>query len=68
MFPIQPQRERPYICSLPAEAGPCDAVFDRFFYNVRSGKCEQFVYGGCGGNSNNFETLEKCQRRCGAGN
>uniref|UniRef100_A0A8D0HW17 BPTI/Kunitz inhibitor domain-containing protein n=1 Tax=Sphenodon punctatus TaxID=8508 RepID=A0A8D0HW17_SPHPU len=48
----------------PSRAGPCDAVFDRFFYNVRSGKCEQFVYGGCGGNSNNFETLEKCQRRC----
>ena len=25
----------------------------------------KFNYGGCGGNDNNFETLEKCQRKCG---
>ena len=52
-------------CSLAPETGPCKAAFTRFFHNAASGQCETFVYGGCQGNANNFESLEECQNACG---
>uniref|UniRef100_A0A8C0GF48 BPTI/Kunitz inhibitor domain-containing protein n=1 Tax=Chelonoidis abingdonii TaxID=106734 RepID=A0A8C0GF48_CHEAB len=46
----------------PARA--CGARFPRWFYNWSSQACEEFVYGGCGGNRNNFETKEECLKAC----
>ncbi|KAK7473996.1 hypothetical protein BaRGS_00034765 [Batillaria attramentaria] len=51
-------------CHLPAVPGLCRGYFPRFFYNNRSGKCEEFIYGGCGGNANNFMTEEVCTEAC----
>ncbi|WAR18886.1 TFPI1-like protein [Mya arenaria] len=34
----------------------------RYDPDIRS--CENFVYGGCGGNANNFEAIEACERKC----
>ncbi|XP_067681786.1 uncharacterized protein [Haliotis asinina] len=51
-------------CSLPMVIGRCRAAFRRFFFNPASGRCEQFLYGGCGGNANNFKTLQQCRRVC----
>ncbi|KAK2509432.1 hypothetical protein MC885_012162 [Smutsia gigantea] len=47
-----------------SEKGICKARFHRFFYNATSDECEQFIYGGCQGNDNNFETTEICLRVC----
>ena len=55
---------RPEVCALPSDTGPCRASIKRYFYNVQSGACEQFVYGGCQGNRNNFKTLLQCQLYC----
>ncbi|XP_067410633.1 uncharacterized protein [Emydura macquarii macquarii] len=55
------------LCHLPSVCGNCKARFPRFFYNWSSQACEQFVYGGCGGNKNNFETLEECIQTCRTG-
>ncbi|KAM9347875.1 tissue factor pathway inhibitor a [Symphorus nematophorus] len=52
------------LCALKDEPGPCKAIKDRFFFNVDTGRCEMFEYGGCGGNANNFETLEACEEMC----
>ena len=52
-------------CSLTKEIGPCRGAKQRFFYNTESGACEAFLYGGCEGNANNFETAEECTSRCG---
>ncbi|XP_075961629.1 tissue factor pathway inhibitor a [Anarhichas minor] len=52
------------LCALKDEPGPCKAIKDRLFFNVDTGRCEGFEYGGCGGNANNFETLEACEEMC----
>ncbi|XP_062835346.1 chelonianin [Anolis carolinensis] len=57
--------ERKDICRLPKVEGNCLALFRRWFFNWATRKCEAFVYGGCHGNKNNFETLEECLRACG---
>ena len=46
------------ICQLPMEAGPCYALKPRFFFNFQSRRCEEFIYGGCRGNENNFQTMQ----------
>ncbi|CAN8032159.1 unnamed protein product [Ixodes persulcatus] len=51
-------------CSLPKKVGPCRAAMPRYYFDVTTGKCEQFIYGGCEGNANNFHTLKQCQRTC----
>lgn len=51
-------------CELPPETGFCAAYFQRWFFNSTSENCEQFVYGGCGGNPNRFHTAEQCQTQC----
>ncbi|HEU5075943.1 MAG TPA: BPTI/Kunitz domain-containing protein [Polyangiaceae bacterium] len=51
-------------CLLPLQSGNCDAYFEAYGYNVETGHCEQFIYGGCGGNANRFESLAECQAVC----
>jgi hypothetical protein len=54
-------------CTLPSQPGNCNAYFPAFFHNPKNGVCEPFVYGGCGGNDNRFETREECQAACRGG-
>lgn len=51
-------------CLQPSKIGMCRAAFPRFFFDATSGSCESFLYGGCGGNENNFETKKACQHSC----
>nr|XP_022324862.1 neurogenic locus notch homolog protein 4-like isoform X2 [Crassostrea virginica] len=51
-------------CDLQPVAGPCKMREVRFFYNSVNKKCEQFVYGGCLGNKNNFASQKACERAC----
>ncbi|KAG1939047.1 tissue factor pathway inhibitor [Pimephales promelas] len=37
---------------------------DRFYFDIDTGRCELFEYGGCQGNANNFETLQECEDMC----
>ncbi|XP_059485786.1 spondin-1-like [Neocloeon triangulifer] len=53
------------ICSLDQEPGLCRGYFQRFFFNSTNGQCEEFIYGGCRGNANNFDSPEKCEEICG---
>ena len=53
-------------CTLPPESGECDAAFPRWYFDAATGECAEFLWGGCGGNANNFETREACQATCGA--
>jgi hypothetical protein len=52
------------VCALPADPGPCDAAIERWYSDPDTGHCRRFVYGGCGGNANNFATLAECEGAC----
>uniref|UniRef100_A0A452EXN1 BPTI/Kunitz inhibitor domain-containing protein n=1 Tax=Capra hircus TaxID=9925 RepID=A0A452EXN1_CAPHI len=54
----------PAFCMEPKFVGVCNGSMTRYFYNAQTGHCEMFVYGGCGGNENNFQTLEECMKTC----
>ncbi|EDV57664.1 early lactation protein [Drosophila erecta] len=54
----------PEDCHQPKETGRCFALFYRYAYNVDTQSCEEFVYGGCAGNKNNFESKEQCEQAC----
>lgn len=55
---------KPDVCSQPYSPGPCRGEFERWYYDKDSGLCRPFIYGGCKGNENRFQTLEACQQRC----
>lgn len=44
--------------------GPCRAVMPRWYFDLAQGKCVHFIYGGCGGNRNNFESEDYCMAVC----
>ena len=52
------------ICSLPLSRVNCLMYLVRYRYDTVTKKCVRFVYGGCEGNENNFETMEECVSRC----
>ncbi|XP_026114550.1 collagen alpha-6(VI) chain-like [Carassius auratus] len=52
------------ICQLILDAGTCSNFSVKWYFNVSSGECVQFWYGGCDGNSNRFNTQEDCEIRC----
>lgn len=51
-------------CWLPKKIGFCKGFFQRYYFDKEAGECKTFIYGGCKGNANNFETLEICQATC----
>ena len=42
--------------------GSCRGAFNRWTFE--DGVCEAFVYGGCGGNKNNFRSKQVCLKVC----
>nr|BAS31066.1 protease inhibitor6 [Samia ricini] len=42
----------------------CRAYFPSYGYNPSTKECESFTYGGCGGNSNRFNTKPECEEAC----
>uniref|UniRef100_A0A4W2EF91 BPTI/Kunitz inhibitor domain-containing protein n=1 Tax=Bos indicus x Bos taurus TaxID=30522 RepID=A0A4W2EF91_BOBOX len=51
------------VCTLPKVPGPCNAYFVRWWYDQQKETCSSFIYGGCQGNNNNFQS-EKCEETC----
>merc|ERR1712142_153615 len=53
-------------CRLPKDAGPCRARKPRYYFDVDTGACKLFYYGGCQGNANNFRSMRECTKSCGS--
>ncbi|XP_077494754.1 PI-stichotoxin-She2a-like [Amblyomma americanum] len=45
-------------------AGLCKAYFQRWHFDMAAGACKPFVYGGCGGNANRYDTQRECEIAC----
>lgn len=52
-------------CGLPLVRGRCKHFLPKYGFNTVTSRCEKFIYGGCGGNDNKFDTLEECVNLCG---
>ncbi|XP_066991334.2 uncharacterized protein [Anabrus simplex] len=51
-------------CYLPKIEGPCRSNISKWYYDVERKQCGQFIYGGCLGNNNKFQTREECEELC----
>ncbi|XP_059208502.1 kunitz-type protease inhibitor 1a [Centropristis striata] len=51
-------------CMAPKKVGPCRGSFPRWHYNAASMKCEEFMFGGCKENLNNYLEKEECSKAC----
>jgi len=61
------ENEYRVICSQRREPGPCRGAFQKWYFNSAANECQRFNFGGCRGNSNNFNSYEECVKVC-AGN
>lgn len=51
-------------CMAPMKIGPCRGSFPRWHYNGASEECEQFMFGGCRENLNNYLSKDECTNAC----
>ncbi|XP_054481036.1 kunitz-type serine protease inhibitor PIVL [Anoplopoma fimbria] len=51
-------------CLEPMSEGACSEYVLLWYFHPRSGECRPFVYGGCGGNGNQFPSRQECQSWC----
>lgn len=51
-------------CLAPKKVGWCRGSFPRWFYNPTLQQCEEFIFGGCKPNKNNYLREEECQLAC----
>ncbi|XP_065722468.2 papilin isoform X4 [Drosophila suzukii] len=51
-------------CALPKQAGNCSEKLAKWHFSENEKRCVPFYYTGCGGNKNNFPTLESCEDHC----
>ncbi|XP_073497552.1 kunitz-type protease inhibitor 2 [Phyllobates terribilis] len=54
----------PEYCSGPGVTGNCRAAFPRWYYDAESKSCRAFIYGGCGGSTNNHMSEQDCMAKC----
>lgn len=52
------------VCHLPLDRGSCSGDFVRWGGSGGEDGCRAFLWGGCGGNQNNFASEEECTRAC----
>ncbi|XP_061073285.1 kunitz-type protease inhibitor 1a [Conger conger] len=51
-------------CMAPKKIGPCRGSFPRWHYNAATEECQQFSFGGCKENMNNYLSLQECNKAC----
>ncbi|KAG9336545.1 hypothetical protein JZ751_002892 [Albula glossodonta] len=51
-------------CLAPKKVGPCRGSFQRWHYNAVTEQCEEFTFGGCKENLNNYLSLKECTKAC----
>lgn len=57
-------RMLPDRCLVKLESGPCTKYVHKWAFNKTENKCITFIYGGCLGNENNFNSEVECMHYC----
>ena len=52
------------VCQMDKHAGNCDDYGAVWYFERNSKTCRRFLYGGCGGNGNRFNTRDECVSTC----
>lgn len=52
------------VCNMDKDVGPCDDFGAVWYFEYNSRTCRRFLYGGCDGNGNRFDSREDCESRC----
>lgn len=52
------------ICHLKPEKGEGREYLQHYYFDPIQNMCKMFIYSGVGGNENNFERRESCERKC----
>nr|CAD7438719.1 unnamed protein product [Timema bartmani] len=63
-----PNGQIPEHCTLPPDKGVCRSFVHKWFYDTAAKKCFTFIYGGCPGNDNRFDSQADCLLSCAQGN
>ncbi|XP_043284971.1 uncharacterized protein axo isoform X2 [Venturia canescens] len=58
------KRSLPDRCLVRTESGPCKHYIHKWTFSKAEGKCKTFVYGGCLGNENRFNSQLECLHHC----
>ncbi|KRG03697.1 uncharacterized protein Dmoj_GI26106 [Drosophila mojavensis] len=48
----------------PSKTGPCRAMFTMWRFIKAKKLCESFIYGGCQGTKNLFDSEKECKKNC----
>lgn len=51
-------------CRMPKASGRCRAIIFKYYFDEATSTCQQFVFTGCGGNDNRFDSMADCERMC----
>ncbi|XP_075976316.1 inter-alpha-trypsin inhibitor-like [Anticarsia gemmatalis] len=51
-------------CLLKPKRGPCRAGIEMYYYNADTKNCSTFLWGGCQGNGNRFDSKALCEEGC----
>ncbi|XP_065332270.1 papilin isoform X3 [Cloeon dipterum] len=62
--PPEPPKPKEDECRVLPEPGDCSEQHEKWFFDVRRNDCLRFIYSGCGGNTNRFQTREECLGTC----
>ena len=54
----------PVACTGSADPGTCNGATTRYHFDSATRTCSSFTYSGCGGNDDNFETMQGCENVC----
>ncbi|KHJ87340.1 Kunitz/Bovine pancreatic trypsin inhibitor domain protein [Oesophagostomum dentatum] len=52
------------VCRLKYDQGDCLDTVRKYAFDFKTNKCIPFLWTGCGGNQNRFETKDECEKLC----
>lgn len=55
-------------CYLPPDDGSCGinqmSLKVKYYFDMYNDDCTEFIYFGCGGNGNRFDSFDECENSC----